>query len=108
MQRVAIPVFGDRISNRLDCSENVLLVSIENGQVIKRDTCHLAEIDSFSKLGLLANLGIDVLICNGITEFFENRLSDRHIQIIPWISGEAETILEQYLQGTLLTEKPSR
>lgn len=42
MKRIAIPVFEDRISNRLDCSEKLLLVSLEKGEIVERETILLS------------------------------------------------------------------
>ena len=43
----------------------------------------------------------DVLICDGITEMYKNQLADRNIKVIPWIKGEIEEVLKQYLNGEL-------
>jgi len=104
MKRIAIPIFGDRISNRLDCSENILLVSIEEGEIKKRETIRLLQTNQSVKLSTLVDLGMDVLICNGITKFYSRRLSESNIRIIPWISGEVEEVLGWYLEGKLISK----
>ena len=101
MKRIAIPIFEDRVSNRLDCSENLLLVSTEENAIKKREMICLLTMNPSVRLNTLIDLGIDVLICNGITEFYSQRLSDSNVQVIPWISGEAEEVLARYLEGKL-------
>lgn len=99
MKRIAIPVFEDRISNRLDCSENLLLVSLEKGEIIKREIVLLTHTGSSAKLNTLIGLKIDVLICNGITTFYSRRLSNTNIEIIPWVSGKIDEVLAWYLES---------
>ncbi|KAA3609230.1 MAG: hypothetical protein DWQ05_23130 [Calditrichaeota bacterium] len=101
MKKIAIPVFGDRISNRLDCCENILLISIEDGVIKTRDAFRLTHLNPAVKLAMLVELGIDVLICNGITEFYTRRLSDCNVQVIPWIYGEVDNVLACYLNGMI-------
>ncbi|MBN1467051.1 NifB/NifX family molybdenum-iron cluster-binding protein [candidate division KSB1 bacterium] len=105
MKQIAIPVFEDRISNRLDCCENLLLVSVEAGEIKKRDKIHLLQTDPFANLKTMIDLGVDVLICNGITDFYSQRLRENHIEVIPWISGEVEQVLALYVEKKLLTRR---
>ncbi len=101
MKRIAIPVFENRISNRLDCSENILLYSVENNKIESHETVHLIRANPSLKLNMLLELGIDVLICNGITDFYSQKLKGYKIQVIPWISGEVQEVMSQYLNGNL-------
>ena len=105
MKKIAIPVFENRISNRLDCSENIMLYSVDNEKVKSCETIRLVRANPSEKLNVLLELGIDVLICNGITNFYSYKLKESKIQVIPWISGESEDVLQHYLKGELLPAK---
>lgn len=101
MKRIAIPVYADRISNRLDCSETLLLCDMDGEQLLHRNAIKLLEGDPAVKLQTLLSLKIDVLICNGITEFFYRSLSKNNVRIIPWMSGEVEAVIDRYRAGAL-------
>ncbi|MBN1543276.1 hypothetical protein JW992_14135 [candidate division KSB1 bacterium] len=105
MTQIAIPVFEDRISNRLDCCEHFLLVTLERGKIKKRESIRLPQQDSLAKLKAMIDLGLDVVICNGITDFYSQRLLEKHIQVIPWISGNVDAVLTRYLHNRLISEK---
>lgn len=105
MKTIAIPVYGNRISNRLDCSKDVLLVYIENGRIDKRETYHWAQANPWEKIEMLLHLGVNILICDGITEFYANQLRNTPVKVIPWISGEVDEILVQYLEGNFVEDK---
>ena len=104
MKKIAIPVYGDRISNRLDCSENIMLITVENGVIKKRETIRLVPSNLSTRINMFLILEIDVLICNGITKFYSHKLNDSNIKVIPWISGEIEETLTRYLEGKLITK----
>jgi predicted Fe-Mo cluster-binding NifX family protein len=104
MTRIAIPVFGDHISNRIDCSEELMLVSAEQGKVRKIEKISMRQFDLLDRLKLLIKLKVDVLICNGITEFYSHTLGNSEIKVIPWIKGEVKDVLERYLKGKLNAE----
>jgi predicted Fe-Mo cluster-binding NifX family protein len=106
MKKIAMPVFENRISNRLDCSENIILYSVDQQDVKSYRTIHLVKSNPTAKLNLLLELDIDVLICNGITNYYSQKLTDNNIQVIPWISGEAGDVLHQYLNGELIPVFP--
>ena len=103
--QLAIPFFGNRISNRLDCSENFLFVSIENGIITKCKKIRVVQKKPSALVNILSQLEVDVLICDGITEFYANQLDNAHIQVIPWISGEVEDVIDRYLAGKLISKK---
>jgi predicted Fe-Mo cluster-binding NifX family protein len=65
------------------------------------ETIMLAQKNTTAKLNMLLELEIDVLICNGITEFYYNQLSKNNIQVIPWINGEVEEVIDRYLKGRI-------
>lgn len=99
---IAIPVFDTRISSRLDCSENVLVVSVDQGRIEKREVIRLLSSNPLDKVNDLIQLGVDVVICGGITDICFNRLKNSHINVIPWLRGDADEILTQFLEGKLL------
>jgi len=101
MNTIAITVFGTRVSSRLDCAEGVLLVTVEDGAVKKRDQVRLVQTNPLEKINTLLLLGIDVLICGGVPELYANKLRDSGVRVISWVRGEAEEVLSQFLAGTL-------
>ncbi|MEJ2657379.1 MAG: NifB/NifX family molybdenum-iron cluster-binding protein [Desulfobacterales bacterium] len=101
MKRIAIPVFENRISNRLDCCENIILYSIYRSKIQCCETVRLVQASPSEKLNMLLEMGIDVLICNGITAFYSRKLSEKNIQVIPWVSGEVKKVVNQYLNHKL-------
>jgi predicted Fe-Mo cluster-binding NifX family protein len=102
-RKVAIPVFGSRVSSRLDCSESVLLLIIDDGTVLRRQETRWSHVNALEKIRLLVHEGVEVLICGGLTETCANMLHDTGIEVIPWVRGESEEVLTRYMHGALQT-----
>jgi len=101
MKTIAMSVFGNRISSRLDVSEKLMLVKVENQIVKNKETLLLDGNDMFKKLDTLLQLKPDVLICGGLTEYCKQKLSNKKIKVIPWMQGETDQVLNLYLKGSL-------
>ncbi len=104
MKTIALSVFGDRISPRLDVAEKLLIVKVENNSIKTKELRLLDSMDTLKKLDAIVRLNPDILICGGITELCKKKLSNSKIKVIPWVQGYTEDILKRYLDG-LLTKK---
>ena len=80
--KIAIPFFKNRVSNRLDCSENFLFVTIENGTIKSRKKIRVVKNRPSVLVNILGQLEVNVLICDGITEFYSKQLANTPIQVI--------------------------
>jgi predicted Fe-Mo cluster-binding NifX family protein len=101
MKTIALSVFGDRISSRLDVSEKVMIVKVENNSIKTKELRFLNGMDTLKKLDALVQLKPDILICGGITDLCKKKLSNNKIRILPWVQGDTEHVLRLYLDGLL-------
>jgi len=101
MRTIALSVFGNRISSRLDVAEKVMIVKVENNSVKTKEVLLLDSADILKKLDALAQLKPDVLICGGLTNLCEKKLSNYNIRVISWVQGDTENILKLFLEGSL-------
>lgn len=111
--KVAIPLFGTRISPHFTYAETALLVDIENDEVLQSREIALGPADELQRVQYFKSLGIDTLICGGISSIAECMLGEQAIHVIAWISGEARDALEQFLlkqlvPGACLCQKHNR
>jgi predicted Fe-Mo cluster-binding NifX family protein len=101
MKTIALSVFGDRISSRLDVAEKLMIVSADDNEVKKMQTILLQESNPINKINSIIELKPDVLICGGLTEVYAEKLKYSKINVIPWVQGNSEEILQTYLDGVL-------
>ncbi len=96
--KIAVPLFGERISPRFDCAGEIIIVSTERGRIVHRAKLLTGGMTSFEKIKKLKELNIDVMICGGIDKDSEQRLLQHGIDIKPWLCGDAKTLLKQFIK----------
>ena len=103
IRTLAIPIFGNRVSSRLDCSESILIVAIDDGKVIQRREMRWTKASIPERIHMLIDEGVCILICGGLTNTCAQLLRESSIEVIPWVRGEVEDIILRFLHGTLPT-----
>ena len=98
---VVIPVYGSRISPRLDCANHIQIIWVEGGKIQRSESVQYVSNNSLDKFNMLLRLKPSVLICDGITNIYKNILEEKEIKVIPWVTGETDEILSKFLSGQL-------
>jgi hypothetical protein len=101
MVSVAIPVFLDRISPRLDCARKLLVLKIDGKRLVERSELDIGHWLPDEKVVRLRRMGIDQLICGGLRIEDRTGLLRFGIQVASPFYGEVETIIQEYLSGNL-------
>lgn len=94
---VAIPIFGSEVSPRFDCAKEILLVNVEEGKIIDHKTVEIRQTNPLHRARILSVWKVQQLICGGIDDFSMRMLNGLGIQVFPWFSGEAQKVLENFL-----------
>jgi len=99
--RVAIPIFGARISPRFDFAPALLLLTLEKGEVKAREEVSLSTWDPWQRVEKLKEFSVETLICGGIDCHSRQIIEDNRIRVIPWVAAEVEEALQYFLNGSL-------
>ena len=99
--KIAIPVFENRISPRLDFAPGFRLCEIEGDKItgIKEISCE--GWNDNERVSQLKYFGVDTLICGGLPDYLLGILTNNRIRVIPWVAGEPSEVLTVFLQGRL-------
>jgi predicted Fe-Mo cluster-binding NifX family protein len=100
-QKIALAVWDNIISPVFDATRTVLIVEIKNGKVIGRHLESLGPELPYSRALRLSRWGIQVLICGAISSGFARTIEVYGIQVIPFISGDVQQVMDAYLNGKL-------
>ncbi len=103
--RVAIPVWQGRVSPVFDVAGRLLLVELVDGREVAREERRVAENTAEERARRLVDLGVETLICAGISQSLETGLADRGIRAITRICGNVEEVLSAFLAGRLREER---
>jgi len=96
-QKIAIPKFRNRISPVFDMS--CILVVISNGDITTSEIVEF-NVDSFrDRIDFLKNLGIDLILCSGISEEFASMLKNDGIEVVDGYRGNPENQVRRFLTG---------
>jgi len=103
--KVAVTVWGDRISPLFDATRMLLIADIEGRRISGKHREAFNCNSPFSRAERLADLGVTVLVCGGISNGFARLIEARRIKLIPFVAGAVDEVLEAYVTGRLFNKK---
>ncbi len=98
---IAIPIWEDRVSPLFDAARRVVLVEIEESREVKRSEESIGASYPAGRVRRLVDLGVKILICGAISRRLDFMCASAGIQVIPWVTGSSESILQAFLAGKL-------
>jgi predicted Fe-Mo cluster-binding NifX family protein len=101
MPKVAIPIFFNRVSPRLDCARQVLVLEIGKNGRMRRSELDISQWQPDEKIYYLHRLGVEEVICGGIRHEDRAGLNQLGIRISSPVFGEVGEVIQGYLAGTL-------
>lgn len=101
--KVGITVWGKRISPVFDAARTLLIVDIDDKTIVDRQFFQLWPERVEGVELQLAQSGVNVLICGAISQEPAAQIEALGIQLIPFIAGRAEQVLEWYAKGSPIT-----
>lgn len=99
--KIAISLFGDRVSPRFDLSSELLIVREENGKLLHQEKISVEGFNIMERIEKLTLSGINKVICGGIHDISLSQLQNRGIDVFHNVSGEADVALNFLLKGAL-------
>jgi len=97
--RIGLPIWNSNVSPVFDVARQLLIVDVESGKEVNRLQSEIADFFPPRKVRRLKELGVEVLICGGISQVLAAMLEGAGIQVISWVSGDVEEVLRAYLSG---------
>ncbi len=103
--KVALPVWNSRISPLFDVARRVVLAELDGGKEAARREEAISEAFPPRKVSRLQELGVQVLICGGITWQLAQLVEASGIKLIPCVAGSVSEVLEACLAGNLSSSR---
>ena len=94
--KLAIMLYGTRVSPRFGYSQRVMIVETSGQREIRRKTLKVGKHYPEKIPEILENEGVEVVISGGMNHYFQNLLRSRGIQVIWGIMGEANDALAAF------------
>ena len=96
--KVAVTVWNNRISPLFDATRTLIILDIQHGVVNERYRVSVDCTSPFSRAANLSEMGINTLICGGVSDFFAKLIEARNIKIIPFVAGRVDEVIDAYLK----------
>lgn len=98
--KIAIPVYNNNVSNVFDFANRLLIVELADGKETSRIEI---ELDKFlpKRADQLESQGVDVLVCGAVSQLLANIVAASGIEIMPYITGNIENVIDAYKGGKL-------
>ncbi|MBT4500485.1 MAG: NifB/NifX family molybdenum-iron cluster-binding protein [Gemmatimonadetes bacterium] len=105
---VAIPRMGEMVAPCFEYCATMAIFTVEANRVVDQIDFPLRSRDPFDRVRLLRDREVDTLICGGMQDIYEDMVRANGFEVISWVSGSVEDLLDVYLQGQLVpgTELP--
>ena len=103
MIKIAVPIWNDRVSPVFDVATEVLVAEIDGHRVEKRSTVVLPTPADRGEQ--LEGLGVQILLCGGISTAMLRNVSGRGIRVLRHICGPAEAVLQGFADDRLQEEQ---
>jgi len=99
--RLAITVWNGRIAPVFDVAGTLRLVELSGGAVVQDQLLSFPRDGGmFSRVTSLSQQKIDVLVCGAVSRPVHRMLADSGIEVHSFVSGDAEEVLEAFLNGS--------
>ena len=98
---IALPVFQNEISSVFDFACELLIIQVDQNKEVHRQSFHCQEDDQNTKIQLLIEHKVQLLICGAVSNFIFNRLTGYNIKVIPNISGDINSVLNAFMNNRL-------
>ena len=99
--KIAIALFGNKVSPRFDLSPELWIVTENNGELVHQEKISMAGFSLPQRIEKLSLNGVSKLICGGIHDFSLDQLRNMGIGVFHNVIGEADMALKNLLKGKL-------
>lgn len=100
---IAITVWNNRISPVFDSAQELLVAKTQETEIVDAVIKEFRTTFFNQFIDLLKELEVHVLICGALCKGPASMLENQGIEVISFMTGEAESVLENYLKGEDMT-----
>ena len=99
--KIAVTYDNGNVFQHFGKTESFKVYEVENNQVVKSEVIDSNGTGHGALAGLLADQGIDVLICGGIGGGAQAALAEAGVELCSGAEGDTDAAVEAYLKGEL-------
>ena len=101
--KIAVTYDNGEVFQHFGRTENFKVYEVEDNQVLSSEVISSNGIGHGALAGILADQGIDVLICGGIGGGAQAALTEAGIELVAGAEGNTDEVIEKFLRGELVS-----
>ncbi len=102
--RVAIPRMGETVAPCFEHCATMAIFTLADHEVVDQMDFPLVSRDPFDRVRLLRDQSVHTVICGGMEDIYEDLVRASGFEVISWVSGSVEDLLDMYLRGRLVPD----
>ena len=99
--RIAMPVWRGRVAPVFDWAGTLLIAEEEKGTIVSSAEESIAEMPPQARPRRLSELGVELLICGGISRWMSSTIAAAGIACLSGVAGNAREVLDAHAAGRL-------
>jgi predicted Fe-Mo cluster-binding NifX family protein len=99
--KICLAAYKNRLAALFDNAAELRLYTLDHGSIYPAGRISLPHGDPSLRVSSLVTCGVNLLICGAISGCTTRLLQHSGIQVLPWIKGELDEVLNCWQQGTL-------
>ncbi|MCL6447364.1 MAG: NifB/NifX family molybdenum-iron cluster-binding protein [Armatimonadetes bacterium] len=93
--KIAITRWGSRVAPLFDTARVIFVIEVLDNRRTGGEDVVIDKVKPYAKPAFLQEMGVELLICDGISEYFLRQLAALNIRVIHSISGEIEVVVKE-------------
>jgi len=106
--KIAIPRMGESVAPCFEYCATMAIFTIAGGAVADQVDFPLRSREPFDRVRLLRDQEVDTIICGGVQDIYEDVLRTSGFEVISWVSGSVDDLLDLYVRGQLIPGEERR
>jgi predicted Fe-Mo cluster-binding NifX family protein len=103
--RIAISIFKGKISPRFDVAPELRLYDIKEQKITNEKEISCEGWNDMKRVHRLKELGVEMVVCGGISNYLCETLLNNNINVFPWVTGDVKDVLKKFLKGETKLKK---
>ncbi len=96
---ICLACYGDRLATLMESATELRFYSVEQRVPMVHGSTPVPPNGVFAMIDMLAGMGVNVLICGGLSGCALAALQQSGVPVVPWIGGTAEEVAAAWAGG---------
>ena len=99
--RTAFSLWNERIAPVFDVARHIWIIDTTERQIVGQTGRRFSSDDPHERALRLSSLQVEQLVCGAITRTAYEALADRGIQVVSFVAGDIEQVIQAWLDDRL-------